>query len=72
MEFYRKITYNDKENHYKLYSKFQGGYYVFIRCITRKLSGKMSVVLPEGEDERVLAAAVELQATDYVTPVLLK
>ncbi|MCD9054869.1 phosphate acetyltransferase [Staphylococcus arlettae] len=40
--------------------------------LQEKLSGKnVRIVLPEGEDERVLAAAVELQATDYVTPVLL-
>lgn len=33
---------------------------------------KMSkIVLPEGEDERVLTAATQLQATDYVTPVVL-
>ena len=31
----------------------------------------MKIVLPEGEDERVLTAATQLQSTDYVTPVLL-
>ncbi|MGV3243298.1 phosphate acetyltransferase [Staphylococcus sp. 11261D007BR] len=37
-----------------------------------KLSGKnVRIVLPEGEDERVLSAAVDLQASDYVTPILL-
>ena len=29
------------------------------------------IVLPEGEDERVLTAATQLQATDYVTPIVL-
>ena len=29
------------------------------------------IVLPEGEDERVLTAATKLQATDYVTPLVL-
>ncbi|MFZ8102461.1 phosphate acyltransferase, partial [Staphylococcus arlettae] len=43
-----------------------------LEVLQEKLSGKnVRIVLPEGEDERVLAAAVELQATDYVTPVLL-
>ncbi|MDM8326543.1 phosphate acetyltransferase [Staphylococcus felis] len=37
-----------------------------------KLSGKnVRIVLPEGEDERVLSAAVELQASDYVQPIVL-
>ncbi len=37
-----------------------------------KLSGKnVRIVLPEGEDERVLTAAVELQGSDYVTPIVL-
>ena len=31
----------------------------------------VKIVLPEGEDERVLTAATQLQATDYVTPVVL-
>lgn len=31
----------------------------------------MKIVLPEGEDERVLTAATQLQGTDYVTPVVL-
>ncbi len=37
-----------------------------------KLSGKnVRIVLPEGEDERVLTAAIELQGSDYVTPIVL-
>ncbi|RIO69968.1 phosphate acetyltransferase, partial [Mammaliicoccus sciuri] len=37
-----------------------------------KLAGKnVKIVLPEGEDERVLTAATQLQGTDYVTPVVL-
>lgn len=37
-----------------------------------KLSGKnVRIVLPEGEDERVLTAAVDLQASDYVAPIVL-
>ncbi|MBI5975102.1 phosphate acetyltransferase [Staphylococcus canis] len=40
--------------------------------LKNKLSGKnVRIVLPEGEDERVLTAAVDLQASDYVTPVVL-
>lgn len=40
--------------------------------LQEKLSGEnVKIVLPEGEDERVLTAATQLQATDYVTPVLL-
>ncbi|MDN8760075.1 phosphate acyltransferase, partial [Staphylococcus aureus] len=40
--------------------------------LQEKLSGKnVKIVLPEGEDERVLTAATQLQATDYVTPVVL-
>ncbi|ATH60964.1 MULTISPECIES: phosphate acetyltransferase [Staphylococcus] len=40
--------------------------------LQEKLSGKnVKIVLPEGEDERVLTAATQLQSTDYVTPVLL-
>ncbi|MEB7753505.1 phosphate acetyltransferase [Staphylococcus pseudoxylosus] len=40
--------------------------------LQEKLSGKnVKIVLPEGEDERVLTAATQLQGTDYVTPVLL-
>lgn len=31
----------------------------------------MKIVLPEGEDERVLEAATQLQGTDYVSPILL-
>lgn len=37
-----------------------------------KLSGKnVEIVLPEGEDERVLIAATQLQKTDYVSPIVL-
>ncbi|MGC7803371.1 phosphate acetyltransferase [Staphylococcus epidermidis] len=37
-----------------------------------KLSGKnVKIVLPEGEDERVLIAATQLQKTDYVLPIVL-
>ncbi|TDM00845.1 phosphate acetyltransferase [Macrococcus carouselicus] len=37
-----------------------------------KLEGKnVRIVFPEGNDERVLAAAVELSKTDYVAPVVL-
>lgn len=40
--------------------------------LQEKLSGKnVKIVLPEGEDERVLTAATQLQSTDYVIPVLL-
>ena len=40
--------------------------------LQEKLSGKnVRIVLPEGEDERVLTAATKLQATDYVTPLVL-
>ena len=40
--------------------------------LQEKLSGKnVKIVLPEGEDERVLTAATQLQSTDYVTPILL-
>lgn len=40
--------------------------------LEEKLSGKqVRIVLPEGEDERILTAATQLQATDYMTPVLL-
>lgn len=40
--------------------------------LQEKLSGEnVKIVLPEGEDERVLTAATQLQATEYVTPVLL-
>ncbi|MEO2250413.1 phosphate acetyltransferase [Staphylococcus saprophyticus] len=43
-----------------------------MRCITRKTYGKnVKIVLPEGEDERVLEAATQLQGTDYVSPILL-
>ncbi|WHI69913.1 phosphate acetyltransferase [Staphylococcus epidermidis] len=37
-----------------------------------KLSGKnVKIVLPEGEDERVLIVATQLQKTDYVSPIVL-
>ena len=37
-----------------------------------KLSGiNVKIVLPEGEDERVLIAATQLQKTDYVSPIVL-
>lgn len=37
-----------------------------------KLSGKnVKIVLPEGEDERVLIAATQIQKTDYVSPIVL-
>lgn len=37
-----------------------------------KLSGKnVKIVLPEGEDERVLIAVTQLQKTDYVSPIVL-
>ena len=37
-----------------------------------KLSVKnVKIVLPEGEDERVLIAATQLQKTDYVSPIVL-
>lgn len=40
--------------------------------LQEKLSGKnVKIVLPEGEDERVLTAATQLQNTEYVTPVIL-
>ncbi|PTH16316.1 phosphate acetyltransferase [Staphylococcus agnetis] len=40
--------------------------------LKEKLSGQnVRIVLPEGEDERVLTAAVDLQQSDYVTPIVL-
>ncbi|WP_436940406.1 phosphate acetyltransferase [Staphylococcus xylosus] len=43
-----------------------------LNVLQEKLSGKnVKIVLPEGEDERVLTAATQLQGTDYVTPVVL-
>lgn len=40
--------------------------------LQEKLSGKnVRIVLPEGEDERVLTAATQIQNTEYVTPVVL-
>ena len=32
---------------------------------------KCKIVLPEGEDERVLTAATQLQESDYVSPIVL-
>ena len=43
-----------------------------LNVLQEKLSGKnVKIVLPEGEDERVLTAATQLQDSDYVTPILL-
>lgn len=43
-----------------------------LNVLEGKLAGKnVNIVLPEGEDERVLTAATQLQATDYVTPIVL-
>ncbi|RQX27285.1 phosphate acetyltransferase [Staphylococcus warneri] len=43
-----------------------------LNVLEKKLSGKnVNIVLPEGEDERVLTAATQLQTTDYVTPIVL-
>lgn len=43
-----------------------------LNVLKDKLSGKnVKIVLPEGEDERVLTAATQLQQTDYVTPIVL-
>lgn len=40
--------------------------------LQEKLTGKnVKIVLPEGEDERVLEAATQLQGTDYVSAILL-
>lgn len=40
--------------------------------LQEKLTGKnVEIVLPEGEDERVLEATTQLQGTDYVSPILL-
>ncbi|MDW3954446.1 phosphate acetyltransferase [Staphylococcus saprophyticus] len=40
--------------------------------LQEKLTGKnVKIVLPEGEDERVLEAVTQLQGTDYVSPILL-
>ncbi|WP_436854944.1 phosphate acetyltransferase [Staphylococcus caeli] len=40
--------------------------------LQEKLTGKnVKIVLPEGEDERVLEAATQLKNTDYVAPILL-
>ena len=43
-----------------------------LNVLQDKLSGKnVKIVLPEGEDERVLTAAVKLHSTDYVEPIVL-
>ncbi|MCU5746869.1 phosphate acetyltransferase [Staphylococcus sp. SQ8-PEA] len=43
-----------------------------LNVLQDKLTGKnVKIVLPEGSDERVLTAAVKLQETDYVTPIVL-
>ena len=43
-----------------------------LSVLQNKLSGKnVKIVLPEGEDERVLIAATQLQKTDYVSPIVL-
>ena len=43
-----------------------------LNVLQDKLSGKnVKIVLPEGEDERVLIAATQLQKTDYVSPIVL-
>ncbi|MGZ9437477.1 phosphate acyltransferase, partial [Staphylococcus epidermidis] len=43
-----------------------------LNVLKDKLSGKnVKIVLPEGEDERVLTAAPQFQATEYVTPIVL-
>ncbi|MEB7965903.1 phosphate acetyltransferase [Mammaliicoccus sciuri] len=43
-----------------------------LNVLSDKLTGKnVRIVLPEGEDARVLTAAVQLQATDLVAPIVL-
>ncbi|MEB7725252.1 phosphate acetyltransferase [Mammaliicoccus fleurettii] len=43
-----------------------------LNVLSDKLSGKnVRIVLPEGDDARVLTAAVKLQATDLVAPIVL-
>lgn len=43
-----------------------------LNVLQDKLSGKnVKIVLPEGEDERVLTAATQLQNTDYIAPIVL-
>lgn len=43
-----------------------------LNVLSDKLTGKnVRIVLPEGEDARVLTAAVKLQATDLVAPIVL-
>ena len=43
-----------------------------LNVLQEKLSGKnVKIVLPEGEDERVLTAATQLQESDYVSPIVL-
>ncbi|GGI39663.1 phosphate acetyltransferase [Mammaliicoccus stepanovicii] len=43
-----------------------------LNTLSGKLAGKnVRIVLPEGEDARVLTAAVKLQSTDLVSPIVL-
>lgn len=43
-----------------------------LNVLSDKLSGKnVRIVLPEGDDARVLTAAVKLQSTDLVSPIVL-
>jgi len=43
-----------------------------LNVLSDKLTGKnVRIVLPEGEDARVLTAAVKLQSTDLVAPIVL-
>ena len=43
-----------------------------LNVLSDKLSGKnVRIVLPEGDDARVLTAAVKLQTTDLVSPIVL-
>lgn len=43
-----------------------------LNVLSEKLSGKnVRIVLPEGEDARVLTAAVKLHSTDLVSPIVL-
>ena len=43
-----------------------------LNVLQDKLSGKnVKIVLPEGEDERILTAATQLQERDYVSPIVL-
>ncbi|WP_323703343.1 phosphate acetyltransferase [Mammaliicoccus sp. Dog046] len=43
-----------------------------LNVLSNKLTGKnVRIVLPEGDDARVLTAAVKLQSTDLVSPIVL-